>query len=186
MTRRIRPIHWALAVALSTWVTAACGPQDEVTDVAEVAVYAEADDGLRVWFREADLGALSDQQLPVYHASEPGESERLERSWPDAPPQIPHTVEDMLPITADDNECIECHHPDNALTKADMPFPETHFQRPVMAEGPEGSAMVWVVARYEEAEDLVGSRYNCDMCHAPQATNVKTPATSFVRQKSAK
>jgi cytochrome c-type protein NapB len=186
MRQRIRPIYWTLTFALSTLVTVACGLQAEVVNVPETAEVADSDDGLRVWFRDADLGALADQELPVYYDTEPGESERLERAWPDAPPQIPHTVLDMLPITADDNECMECHHPDNAISKEDLPFPKSHFERPVMAQGPEGSAMVWVVARYEEAKDLVGSRYNCTMCHTPQATNVKTPATSFVTQKSAK
>lgn len=139
----------------------------------------EVNDGLDVYFRDVDLGALSEQALPKYIDAEPGESKLLERSFEGAPPQISHTVEDMLPILADENECLECHHPDNAVEEGDLPFPKSHLERPVMARGGEGDAMVWVVKGYEEAKDLVGSRYSCTMCHAPQATNVRTPRNLF-------
>ena len=46
--------------------------------------------------------------------------------------------------------------------------------------------MVWKVASYEKVKDVVGGRYNCSMCHTPQATNVDTPKNSFVRAKAAK
>lgn len=140
----------------------------------------ELDDGLDVYFRDADLGALSDQEQEVYIGTEAGESKLLGRDFPDAPPQIPHTVDEMLPITSDDNECLECHHPDNTVSKADSPLPETHFERAVMAAGKPGEGMIWKVQGYKKAKDVVGSRYNCSMCHTAQATNVDTPANSFV------
>lgn len=141
----------------------------------------EPDDGLDIYFRDADLGELSDQAQETYSESEAGESKLIDRAFPDAPPQIPHTVEDMLPITSDDNECLECHHPDNTLSKADKPLPETHFKRALMAPGEPGEAMVWKVQGYEKAKDVVGGRYNCSMCHTAQATNVATPESSFVQ-----
>ena len=144
---------------------------------------AEIDEGIDVYFRDADLGALSDQALATYIDAEAGESERIERSFPDAPPQIPHSVEDMLPITGTDNECLECHHPDNVASVEDLPVPKSHFQRAVMAKGKPGQGMVTVVQGYEKADDVVGVRYNCDMCHTPQATNVRTPKTDFVTVK---
>jgi cytochrome c-type protein NapB len=144
---------------------------------------AEVDDGIDVYFRDADLGALAGQDLAKYIETEAGESVTLERSFPDAPPQIPHSVEDMLPITGTDNECLECHHPDNVASVDDRPVPKSHFQRAVMAKGKPGQGMVSVVQGYEKAEDVVGVRYNCDMCHTPQATNVRTPKTDFVTVK---
>ncbi|HEY5656386.1 MAG TPA: nitrate reductase cytochrome c-type subunit [Myxococcota bacterium] len=145
--------------------------------------HAEVDDGVDVYFRDSDLSALSHQDLETYPADEAGESQRLERAFPDAPPQIPHSVEGMLPITASDNECINCHHPDNAASEADAPIPKSHFQRPVMRSGKQGEPMVWMVEKYADTKDLPGTRYNCTMCHAPQATNVKTPASGFVTLK---
>jgi cytochrome c-type protein NapB len=144
----------------------------------------EVDDGLDVYFRDVDLGELSDQSLATYLEAEPGESDLLERAFPGAPPQISHGVEDMLPITADDNECVECHHPDNVASEEDAPIPKTHFERAVMGEGKKGGAMVWVVKTYQEGDDLAGSRYNCTMCHAQQAVNVKTPRSLFTPEKS--
>jgi cytochrome c-type protein NapB len=143
----------------------------------------EVDDGMDVYFRDTDLEALAKQELASYPDTDAGESKKLDRSFPDAPPQIPHSVEDMYPITAEDNECLDCHHPSNAIEKDDVPLPKTHFRRPVMAEGKQGDPMVWVVKGYEEAKDLVGARYGCDMCHTPQAGNARLVHSSFERIK---
>jgi cytochrome c-type protein NapB len=146
----------------------------------------EVDDGMDIYFRDVELMSISDQAQEEYPESEAGESKRIDRAFPDAPPQIPHTVVDMLPITSDDNECIECHHPDNAVSKSDLPLPKSHFSRAVMGSGAKGDQMVWVVKGYEDVKDVVGTRYNCTMCHTAQATNVDTPDTSFVTLKREK
>lgn len=140
----------------------------------------ETDDGLDVWFRDSDLEALSVPPVTEYGDADAGDSTLFERAWSTAPPQIPHTTEDMLPIFGDENECVECHHPDNTVSKKDKPLPDSHFSAPVMAAGAEGDAMVWKVQGYEQLADVVGTRWNCVMCHTPQAENVDTPATSFV------
>jgi len=140
----------------------------------------ERDDGMDVYFRDVEILSISDQAKPVYPESEAGESKRIDRAFPDAPPGIPHSVADMYPITADDNECIDCHHPDNVASKSDLPLPKSHFSRAVMGTGGKADSMVWVVKGYEDVKDVVGSRYNCSMCHTPQATNVDTPASSFI------
>jgi len=154
-----------------------------VTAIAAGAVAesknAEVDDGVDIYFRDTDLSALSDQDVPSYPDADPGDSNTLNRDFPDAPPQIPHNVEDMLPITAADNECISCHHPDNTASEADRPIPKSHFERPVMSKTKKGNPMVLVVSGYEKSDDLAGARYNCTMCHTPQATNVDTPRSDF-------
>jgi nitrate reductase cytochrome c-type subunit len=166
--------HWTLPLlALLALAGVAAGDKD-----------LEVDDGMDVYFREEDLAALSSQPAPAYIEDEAGESQLLARAFPGAPPMISHTVVDMLPITATDNECLECHHPDNVASAEDAPLPESHFERAVMARGKKSDPMVWVVASYQKAVDVVGSRYNCVMCHTPQATNVKTPKSSFVVEKA--
>ena len=147
---------------------------------------AEKDDGLDVQFRDADIAALSEQARAVYGDAEPGDGAKLERAFPGAPPLILHTVVDMLPILADDNECLNCHHPENTESKKDAPLPESHFRRPVMGKGAKGSGMLWVVKGYEDDPDEFSQRYDCVMCHAPQATNVKDPKTTFVRVEEKK
>jgi cytochrome c-type protein NapB len=138
-------------------------------------------DGMDVYFRNAPLPDLSDQLAAAYDDGDPGDGKLLERAFPGAPPQIPHTVDDMLPILAEDNECLNCHHPENAESKKDSPLPESHFEKPMMGKGGKGSAMVWVVKGYEDHPDQFSQRYDCVMCHAPQATNVKDIDTTFVR-----
>jgi nitrate reductase cytochrome c-type subunit len=46
--------------------------------------------------------------------------------------------------------------------------------------------MAWVVQGYDKAKDVTGMRYSCNMCHTPQATDVATPRSSFVRTKRVK
>ena len=139
------------------------------------AVRSGADEPAAVYFRSAALEEMSDQALPEYTDAEPGDSELLARAFEGAPPQIPHSGEDMFPITIGSNECIECHHPDNVASEWDRPIPESHFEHPLMAPGDVDEATRWKVAGYRRGEDIAGARYQCHMCHAPQARNVSTP-----------
>ncbi len=165
-----RPL-WILAVVAAVFMLG--------TDAQE----AEVDDGVDMYFRDVDLSAASPQHLETYIDVEPGESMLLERAYPGAPPQISHTVEDMLPVKGNDNECIECHHPDNVTGEEDAPIPESHFKYPVMAKGKKNEPMISKVGGYKKGDDVWGARFNCTMCHTPQATNVKTPRSTFIREK---
>ena len=147
---------------------------------------AEQDDGIDIPFRDAAIASLSEQARAIYGDAEPGDGAKLQRAFPGAPPATPHTVVDMLPILADDNECLNCHHPENTESKEDAPLPDSHFRRPVMGEGASGSSMVWVVKGYKDAPDEFSQRFDCLMCHAPQATNVKDQKTTFVRVEEKK
>jgi len=167
MRRKARYRCWLLVVLLTL------GAGEKKDD-------AEPGDGLDVYFRDADVLAISDQGLPEYPDAEPGESKRLPRDFPDEPPQIAHGIADMLPISLDDNECLECHHPENAIEETDVPIPESHFRAAVMGEGGPNSPMAWVVKGYEKTENVAGTRYNCTMCHVPQATNIREPKNRFV------
>jgi cytochrome c-type protein NapB len=171
MRREVRLVFW-LATALLAFFAAGA---------VAIAGDKEVDDGVDLYFREVSLTALSDQALEEYVSSETGESELFDRAFPDAPPQIPHTLEDMLPITLNSNECIDCHHPDNVASKEDLPLPKSHFSRAVMGAGSKGEAQAWMVKGYEETKEIGGNRYNCSMCHTPQASNVDTPGSTFVR-----
>jgi cytochrome c-type protein NapB len=170
MRRRTESGLWAIILLVPLLIAGSAASEKEV------------DDGIDVYFRDVDLGALSNQALEQYPDTEPGESELLERAFEGVPPQISHSVEDMLPITLGDNECLECHHPENAVEGDDVPLTEAHFERAVMSEGKPGEGMVWIVKGYEKAE-LIGARYDCMMCHAPQASNVKTPRNLFKGEK---
>jgi nitrate reductase cytochrome c-type subunit len=143
----------------------------------------EVDDGVDLYFRDVNLGAMSSQALAAYGDADPGDAGTLQRAFETAPPQILHTVEDMLPITSGSNDCLDCHHPENTTDEEDYPIPDSHFQEAVMAKGQPGEAAAWVVQGYKKADDVAGTRFNCTMCHTPQAMNVKTPRTLFPDEK---
>ena len=144
---------------------------------------AEVDDGVDIYFRDVDLGAMSSQARAEYGEADPGDAGTLDRSFEGAPPQILHTVEDMLPITSGSNDCMDCHHPENTTDEEDYPIPDSHFQEAVMAKGQPGEAAVWKVQGYKKGDDVAGTRFNCTMCHTPQATNVKTPGSLFAPEE---
>lgn len=91
---------------------------------------------------------FEDDLLPSavsYRGSDPGDNTLLPRGYAGAPPQIPHSVEN-LNITRESNDCLMCHDPANAAEKV-VPTPATHIL--------EGKVSM--------------SRYNCTQCHVPQA-----------------
>ena len=120
----------------------------------------------------------------------PGAAPRFERAYVNAPPMIPHSVEGLLPITKDNNQCLSCHMPDVAKGVGATPIPPSHFinYRPttvykngelvkegkvVGLKGDIGNVGDIKLAKKKKLNHLYQGRYNCSQCHAPQA-NVKT------------
>ncbi len=120
----------------------------------------------------------------------PGTAPRFERAYVNAPPMIPHSVEGLLPITKDNNQCLGCHMPDVAKSMGATPIPATHFTnyRPttvykngelvkegkvVGLKGDIGNVGDIKLAKKKKLNHLYQGRFNCSQCHAPQA-NVKT------------
>lgn len=96
-------------------------------------------------------------QVPSYPTVRPGKSDRLPKSYATAPPQIPHGIADYLPITADDNSCLDCHDRRKLLGKKwkkgkKIPMPDDHY----------GS-----FAEKGGSDEVAGSRYTCTQCHTP-------------------
>ncbi|MFA5353023.1 MAG: nitrate reductase cytochrome c-type subunit [Thermodesulfovibrionales bacterium] len=90
-----------------------------------------------------------------YSKEAPGKSKRIQRSFDNSPPLIPHDLTGMLPIAETNNICLGCHMPDTAKAMGAIPIPKSHF------------------VDFETHEDLKGKldgkRYNCMQCHVPQA-----------------
>lgn len=70
-----------------------------------------------------------------------------------APPLVPHSVDDYLPIGVDKNACIGCHdRPGSKKAKGQATtMPPTHY---VKTDG---------------KPRVSGDYYNCGLCHAPAA-----------------
>ena len=104
---------------------------------------------------------------PAVKANEsgPGETPVLPRPWPGAPPRISHGVEDFLPITANQNSCLECHAVKEKKAGEATPIPVSHY------------------TDYRNAPDrvdarVIGARYVCVSCHA-----ATTDAPSLVQNR---
>jgi len=130
----------------------------------------------------SDESVLTD--MPEYSKIRGGESEKIQRSFENAPPLIPHRVGGFLPITADDNRCLLCHMPDKAAEFNATPLPKTHFTsyRPkiVYRDGK------YIVDANQEENEIVetdldhfnAAMFNCSQCHVPQAeVTVEIPNT---------
>ena len=84
-----------------------------------------------------------------------GESKRYDRSFEHAPPLIPHDLEGLIPITADNNMCVSCHMPEVAKDVGATPIPKSHLYSIRNKKDLEGK--------------LSDDRFNCTTCHVPQA-----------------
>lgn len=116
--------------------------------------------------------------VPAQHAYQDagamaGSGKVLPRSYLNAPPQIPHTVGDFLPITAETNMCAACHtRPDlwdAQRAKGDpTPIPKSHYTD--LRNAPD-----------KVGEAVVGARYNCVECHVAQMNAKPLVANTFGR-----
>ena len=123
-----------------------------------------------------------------YDRPAPGSSTKFERAYVNAPPMIPHSVEGLLPIKQNNNQCLGCHMPEVAVAVKATPIPKTHFTnyRPttvfkngeLVKEGKKvgiqkGDALGNVgdikIAKPKKLNHLYQGRFNCSQCHAPQA-----------------
>lgn len=97
-----------------------------------------------------------------YKGEAPGQNKKLARSYPQAPPMIPHAVADFLPIRRR-NTCLECHsNPPRSLRNVTQ-VPSSHYltrDKTDLAAVPKG------------ARTIFKGYFYCVTCHAPQ-TNAK-------------
>lgn len=98
----------------------------------------------------------------AYQAPEPRQSQPLPRAYGDfegAPPQVPHAIDEFLPITASANECAGCHDTPHLIGMKPMkgaapPMSRSHYG------GFKGTG---------DPKTLSGARYVCSQCHVPQS-----------------
>ena len=128
-----------------------------------------------------------------YRTSTAGSGNKIQRAFQDAPPMIPHDVEGMLPITINDNQCTQCHAPEVASSMNALPYPASHMTnfRAATAIAADGRISKNGVATdntsvagmehvsIKQESKLVGARFNCTQCHAPQSDATDAPKNNF-------
>jgi cytochrome c-type protein NapB len=110
----------------------------------------------------------------TYGKSTAGSGYKIKRAFQDAPPMIPHDVEGMLPVTIKDNQCISCHDPKVAKDMGATPYPSSHMTnfRPSSSYAIKGeNTSDGTLNHISIVKDtkLIGARFNCTQCHAPQS-----------------
>ena len=108
-----------------------------------------------------------------YGKSAAGSGYKIKRAFQDAPPMIPHDTEGMLPITINNNQCIGCHAPAVAKDVGATPYPASHMTnfRPksYAVKGVNTSSEKLAHVSIDKESKLIGARFNCSQCHAPQS-----------------
>jgi len=132
--------------ACSTSVTKA-NVKQEVKDVKKIP-----DTDLS--YRNVDLLKGENTPQVKYPEEDPGEATRMQRSFENAPPLIPHNIEDFVPITREDNECLGCHDPKEAKEAEAPPTPASHM---------------YDFRRNKKLTVVNHANYNCTLCHVPQS-----------------
>ena len=99
-------------------------------------------------------------------ATDPGEGVLPIRPFDGAPPVIPHAASDFLPITLDENMCLDCHGVEEAEEGGPTPVPRSHHID--LRHAPD-----------EVGEEIAKARYNCTACHATQTNAPPLVANEF-------
>jgi cytochrome c-type protein NapB len=129
----------------------------------------EAIDELNMGLSKTSVFATPTPTPYDYSDAKPGRNDWLPRAWEGAPPQIPHRVEEYLPVVAEDNQCLDCHdrpkyigEPKNTdrSTKNKSPMSRDHYAD-------------------ETLEIVDGARFNCTQCHVPQSDAAPLVESTF-------
>ncbi|HEX8990015.1 MAG TPA: nitrate reductase cytochrome c-type subunit [Rhodocyclaceae bacterium] len=93
----------------------------------------------------------------------------IPRTFKGQPPLIPHEVEKYLPITMEENDCLDCHISDDFKGRKMPRIGDSHFSK--TEKEPDGSPKVNM------------SRWQCNSCHVPQVDAPPLVDNTFVGNK---
>jgi cytochrome c-type protein NapB len=155
----------------------ACSDASSPAVAAKKSVTQEVVSEESLGLRKTNLYEESAQTVgdkAVYATDAAGTSKKIARAFQDAPPMVPHDVEGMLPITINNNACTGCHMPEVASAMGATPIPTSHFTnfRPAESyaiKGENTSDEKLANVSIKKGDKLVGARFNCSQCHAPQS-----------------
>jgi cytochrome c-type protein NapB len=102
-----------------------------------------------------------------YRQADPYSSGVLPRAFSGAPPQVPHSLDGLMPITRDSNTCVSCHQ-----------LPDQVGKKKVKGEPTALPATHYTNVRNNA---LSMKRYNCTQCHTPQAEVSDLVGNTFKR-----
>ncbi|RUM65373.1 MAG: nitrate reductase [Sulfurimonas sp.] len=177
-----------LSIGLLTAIMllAGCNEANSAAPAAQKSVTQQVISEESLGLRKTNLYTEADTtgDKTEYATSAAGESKKFARAFQDAPPMIPHSTEGMLPITIKNNACTGCHLPEVAKDMGATPIPPSHFTdfRPSESyaiKGVNTSSEKLAHISIKPKKALVGARFNCTQCHAPQSTGKLAVENTF-------
>lgn len=179
-----------LTIALSSAAvlfTVGCATANNVSTVSEESL------GLRKTTIYSESNTIADKTM--YSTEVAGVSKKINRAFQDAPPMIPHSVDGLLPITINNNQCTSCHEPSIATSMGATPIPKSHFMDFRPKHNYDGKTFTKAVDNMKNEvsvkpiSQLSGARFNCTQCHTPQSSGKlvvdNTFEASFTREDGA-
>ena len=109
--------------------------------------------------------------LAKFVGGDPGENERSTGYFSGSPPVIPHQIVDFMPITMEENGCLDCHE-----------LPDEIGKEPAEGDARSMPASHFTDLRRDPGKvtrKVIGARYSCDQCHAPQADAAPLVANTY-------
>ena len=150
-----------LTVLLPVALTISCSsgaPSAELDTTADASETAAAPTGVPDSEIGLAPGTAFEQppQAPIaFNRIDPGDSELRPRPNEEFPPVIPHSIDDLETITADENSCLECHDTAVAADMDAVAVPDSHLVD--LRRSPE-----------KAGETVSGARWVCTSCHVVQ------------------
>jgi cytochrome c-type protein NapB len=95
-----------------------------------------------------------------------GQPNLIARTFVGQPPMVPHTVEKYVPMTLEENACMECHQTEEIRGQKIPQIGTSHFSTTVKTKSGK------------PALDM--SRFQCDSCHVPQVDAKELVDSRFV------
>lgn len=84
-----------------------------------------------------------------------GEARLIARTIQGQPPMVPHAIEKYVPLTVDENACLDCHITDELRGQKVPKMGPSHFSK--------------VARRSDGSPEVSMDRFQCDTCHVVQA-----------------
>lgn len=165
-------ISIVLIAFIGLWSCSSGGNQEEVKAIDETPANNDTELGL------INADVHNDQSdnldaMPTYTSAAPGTSQRMERSFENAPPMIPHSTVGLVPIKKDMNACVTCHMPAVSVAMKSTAIPASHFTdyRPevVLNDGKIDIEKSKLITKEDLGGKLSYTRFNCTQCHVTQA-----------------
>jgi nitrate reductase (cytochrome), electron transfer subunit len=107
-------------------------------------------------------------EIKAYREKVPGvgQPKLISRTFVGQPPMVPHTVEQYVPLTIEENACMECHLTEEIRGQKIPQIGTSHLSKTAKTKAGKPA--------------LEMSRFQCDSCHVPQVGAKELVESRFV------